>query len=289
MKFLPASALCLILLIVRAFAQEETVRVEFVDSATKTVFAVSEMSPGKLPGKFTAGDVLAIKGEKWMVLSADPAAKSDFVKTGKLTLVLSKAGDARPGRNLSTLFSMPTISGGIGSSTGAVPAGAVIIRIHEDDWRQVEFVSTSSEKDIDAEFADIHNVRVNERQPGGYSDLFVRERIPAPVRNCALRGVRELIPAARKLDAVGYLHESGIVPHSFAWAVDASLVIWGIAGDDGNVTQLCLIGAPRKENIAAISAALSRLTLKYDLYLVDWCKETRVHGSESDFEKYFGQ
>jgi hypothetical protein len=192
------------------------------------------------------------------------------------------------GADSGSLFSMPSVSGGIGNLSGTTPPGPDVFMIHEDDWRQVEFVSTDFEKDIDAEFADIHNVRVNERKPGGYTDLFVRERITDPVHNLTLKNVQELIPPVKQFSAVGFQRERGTVPHSFAWAVDGSLAVWGLTDDGGNVTQLCLVGAPQKEHAAAISAALSKLTLRYDLYLVDWCKEARVHGDVQDFEKYFG-
>ena len=268
-----------------ASAQEETVRVEFIDGGTKKVFGVSDMPVAKLPEKFDAGTMLDIQGQKWMVLSADPAAKGDFVKSGKLSLVLSNTSKAFPA---GTLFSMPSVSGGVGNVKGSAPPGENIFSIHENDWRQVEFVSTGYEKEIDAEFADIHNVRVNEHKPGGYSDLFVRERVEAPVRDLTLREVRELFPQAKQFDAVGFLHERGTVPRSFAWAMDEGLVVWGVTDEEGDVITLCLAGAPAKEHIAAISAALAKFVSRYDLYLVDWCGERRVRGDAADFEKYFG-
>ena len=287
MKILLVLAACLLAALTSAFAQDDTIRVEFVDGATKTIFAAANMPVAKLPDNFTPGIVLDIKGQKWVVLAAQPPAKSDFVQSGKLILLLAKAKNAPAATSLSTLFSMPTVSGGIGNVTGSTPPGDNIFSIHEDDWRQVEFVSLGSEKDIDAEFADIHDVRVNDSKPGGFTDLHVRERITDPVSNLTLKNVRELIPQVKAFDGVGFLHQRGTVPHSFAWAIDDGLIIWGVTDDNGNVIQLCLAGAPRKEDISAISEALTKFTLRYDLYLVDWCKETRVRGDVRDFEKYF--
>lgn len=267
-----------------AFAQDDIIRVQFVDSATKTIFAVAQMPAGKLPAKFDASTMLNIKGEKWVVLSADPPAKTDFLKTGRLTLVLAKADKMYPGGGLSSLFSIPSVSGGIPRAAGGAPPGDTIFSVHENDWRQVEFVSLGYEKEIDAEFADIRNVG---HKPGGYTDLFVRERIEEPVRHCTLRDVQELIPQVKNFQAVGFVREPGTIPRSFAWAVDGTLVIWGLTDGQGDVTELCLSGAPQKEHIATISAAFSKLTLRYDLYLVDWCRTARVRGDIRDFEKYF--
>lgn len=273
-----------------------TIDVTLIDSATKAAFAVWKTTPDQLPDQFAPNALLSIKGAKWTVLSADPPAKAAFLQTGKLTLLLAKADDtatpaspaaSAPASALSKLFSMPSVSGGIGHVSGPIQPGPNIFSIQEDDWRQVEFVSTDNEKDIDAEFADIHKIIADDNRGAGYSDLQVRERIAEPVHDCTLHDVRELIPQVRKYDAVGFLHETGTVANSFAWAVDDGLVIWGITDGNDNIVQLCLAGAPRRENIPAISAALSKLTLRYDLYLVDWCRETRIHGDIPAFEKYF--
>lgn len=272
----------------RAFAQGDTVHVEFIDSATKAVFAESDMPVEKLPDGFAANALLDIKGEKWLVVSSSPATKIEFVKTGKLSLFLSRAEKPQPVKPAPNVYSKPTLSGRIASLAGDTPpARPDVFYITEAGWRQVEFVSTDFDTEIAAEFEGIHKARATAVQ-GGYGDFFVRSRIPAPVRNCTLRQLGELVPSAKRFTAVGFTGRTGTLPRSFAWVMDTGLVIWGLADESGNITLLCLAGAPPREHIAQVSDMLSKLTQRYDLAFVDWCAGTRIHGGAPDFEKYFG-
>jgi hypothetical protein len=268
----------------KPFARKPTIHVKFINGKDNSVFAASDMLPEQLPDTFALNTNLDIKGEKWSVVSTDPLTKSDFLKTGKLSIVLSKIVKMPPG---DLLYSLSTISDDIGAVAGDTLPGEDVFSIHEDDWRQAEFVAQGYEKLIDEEFADIHNIRVNEWTGTGFKKLHVRVRIPEPLQNCTLADVEALIPQPKKFVGVGFLRTQGIVPHSFAWMMNGGLVIWGVTDDAGNIMRLCLSGAPEKKDVAAVGDAFSKLTHQYGLYFVDWRKEVRIQGDASAFERYF--
>lgn len=288
---LPAFAI-LCALAAAAFAQEPVapVHVQFIDSATNMVFTTSNMPPDKLPEGFAVNAVLNIGGQKWSVVSANPAAKADFLKTGSLILVLTRVPDAAPAAaNKGMMFDVPSVSGDIAEANAPAPPGDMLF-LRKNDWRQIEFVSTVFEKEIATEFASIHAIRLAGvgGPGGGFPELNVRQEIPLPVKDCIPRDIESLLPQIKHFAALGFQKQHGAVPHSFAWAVDRGLMLWGLTDDEGNVTTLCLAGTPEKQDVPAISEALARLTVKYDLYLVDWCREVKLHGDAQEFEKYFG-
>ncbi|HWB61170.1 MAG TPA: hypothetical protein VG733_16935 [Chthoniobacteraceae bacterium] len=288
MKPFITAALLLSAVFTHAFAQEEAVHVQFIDNATGKVFGTADMPASTMPAKFDVGTALNIKGVIWKVVSSDPATREDFAKTGKLTLVVSKPEETSPAKPVLPTFAKPTLSGHILRATGDTPPGPGIFSIREADWRQVEFVSTTFAKEIGDEMNHIHAVRAGMNKNGTFDDIYSRSGIPVPVHDLTLKNMQELLPVLKKFQAVGYQGSPGTVPHSFAWVVDPGFILYGMADDDGNVNMLCVAGTPSKEHVAAISAALSKLTQKYDLYLVDWCKETRLDGDVPGFEKYFG-
>jgi hypothetical protein len=272
----------------RVRASEQSIRVEFINAADNSVIGTSEMLPAQLPDTFAINTNLDIKDQKWSVQSAEPAEKAQFLKTGKLRLVLSRVTLVNPA---DILFSLPTISNDIGNSQGDTLPNDAIFAIHEDDWRQVEFVSTQFNSGIDQEFADIQRIWTSERSGPAFKKLHIRKRIPEPLADSSLHldDLREIIPPGKQFDAVGFLRTRGTIPQSFAWSVCDNFVAWGIVGPDGRILRFCLSGMPDPDEISAISASLAKLTEHHRLHFVDWCRTTKIHSDARAFESYFAQ
>ncbi|MFN9986109.1 MAG: hypothetical protein ACK52S_11200 [Pirellula sp.] len=66
------------------------VAVAFVDEATGTVFARSNMPVDKLPDSFEIDTTLHLGATDWSVVCAEPSIKAEFSKTRKLTIRLRK-------------------------------------------------------------------------------------------------------------------------------------------------------------------------------------------------------
>src|SRR6266536_3546171 len=113
---------------------ERTIRVELINGADNSIIAMSDMLPAQLPDNFAINTTLDFKNQKWSVQSADPSEKTQFLKAGKLRLVLSRLTTVNPA---DLLFSLPTISDDIGNAQGNTLPNATVFAIHEDDWREI--------------------------------------------------------------------------------------------------------------------------------------------------------
>lgn len=66
------------------------VAVTFIDDASNETFAQSNMPPSNLPDSFATETTLHIGDGDWSVVQAVPPSKTEFTKTGKLTLRLRR-------------------------------------------------------------------------------------------------------------------------------------------------------------------------------------------------------
>ena len=263
-----------------------TIRVEFINGADHSIIAVSDMLPAQLPDTFAINTTLDIKDQKWSVLSAEPLEKTQFLKAGKLRLVLSHLTLANPA---DALFSLPTISDDIGNARGDTLPNDTVFAMHEDDWRQVEFVSARFSSEINQEFADIQQIWNSEKSGPRFKKTHVRKRIPEPLAQSSLYldDLNRIFTPQKRFEAVGFLRTVGIIPQSFAWSVSRHLVMWGIVDSNAKVVRLCVSGLPEPDQTAAISAGLATLTERYQLRFIDWCHTTAIHSKAQAFENYF--
>lgn len=271
-----------------ASCSKNTVHVEFINAKDNSVIAVSDMKPEQLPESFAINTTLDMKNSKWSVQSADPVEKSKFVKTGKLRVVLSPITMMPPGE---ILFSLATISDDLGGVAGDALPGEKILAIHEDDWRQVEFVSQNFTNELAQELAGIQNIYQNQRSGVGFKKVHVRKRIPSPLENqsIALSDLETIFHPQAKFDSVGFQRTRGTIPNSFAWKLDRSLIIWGVTDNSGKVVRLCVRGIPESGNVVRFSETFSALNSRYKLVFVDWCKATSGLSDAQAFAKYFGK
>jgi hypothetical protein len=116
----------------------ETVAVVFVDELTGKQIASSDMQLDQLPDTFALDTTLDMAGAPYVVVRAEPTTKAEFSKTKRLSIGLRRLESLDPKK---ILFSLPTISGSALPKTVAIAARNDIVTIHEDDWRQCEFVS----------------------------------------------------------------------------------------------------------------------------------------------------
>lgn len=230
------------------------IRVELVDAGTGQVIARAELPVEQLPESFEADTTLHLGGDDWSVESAEPMTRAEYVASGKLRVVMRKLERVDP---KAILFSLPTIENTlppIGAGEGdALP-------LHEDDWRQLELVSSALEPEIAAELADIR-AALTTRKGAGYEKLHVRSRIAKPLagREIQLAALATALgDPARGQVAIG----GGLVVGGFAYPVDDG-VVYG--HEDGGLVQvLALLGEPDPKLVA-----FAKL---HDLVLVTWCR-----------------
>lgn len=83
------------------------------------------------------------------------------------------------------LFSMPTINDALPSNLGSASPGDDCYQMHEDDWRQFEFVSAVFSSELADEIGAIDKIWTEQSVPVGEHSAFraihVRQAIPTPL------------------------------------------------------------------------------------------------------------
>ena len=278
--------LSLISSLIGTSCSKKTVHVEFINAKDKSVVAVADMSPERLPDSFAIDTTFTLKDQKWSVESADPIEKNKFVQTGKLRVVLSPITMAPPD---DILFSLATISDDISGPRGNALPSERIFALHEDDWRQVEFVSQSFDPEVEQELLDIRNIYKNERDGIGFKKVHLRKRIPNPFKNqpISLPAIEAIFQPKERFEAVGFFRARGTIPQSFAWKLDSNLVLWGLTDNNGNIMCLCISGLPEGENIASFAKLIASFNSQNKVMFVDWCRATKITSDLQAFGAYF--
>jgi hypothetical protein len=264
----------------------DTVRVDFINGRDNAVIGTSDVPLAQLPESFRVSTTLNLAGKQWSVSSATPPDKVDFARTGQLRIVLSEIMHSPPGE---ILFSLPTISDDCGQATGNVLPHDGHFQIHEDDWRQVEFVAESFREAVAQELNDICAIHNQERVGLAFRRIHIRRRIPQPLSGVSLRmeEVVRFFPKHSDFDAVSFLNARGTIPGSFAWKSTLGPVVWGLADEKGNVAVLCL--AIDSDRADQLPDAISKLTQQMRLYLVDWCRAAAIGGNAAEFREYLDE
>jgi hypothetical protein len=249
----------------------QTVTVTLTDEATGETLAVSSVPVAQLPDTFALDTSLQIGGSRYAVVRAEPPTKAQFASEKRLTLFLRKVEAVDP---KDILFSLPTICGAaLPESAPGKPAGAVAV-LHEDDWRQCEFVALDHAQAISAELDAIQQIYATASAEAGWRKLHVRERIPHPLpRGLAWRAVTAHLGPHHALGGVAFGDDRRPVKGAVAVTLRNGAILWGIEAA-GELTVLSL------QNGAGASpstvAALKRVADELSLFLVDWCR-CRVH------------
>jgi hypothetical protein len=265
-----------------AMADPAIVSVEFVDASSGEIFARTRMPADQLPPSFGPDTPVDIAGNAWSVVRADPPTAAEFSAAGRLVLTLHRIERVSPH---DMLYSLPTICDALPAAAPHAPRGDCLT-LHEDDWRQVELVSAGLDGVVQAEFAAIRLIFMDQAVAGpdgrvvGFRRLHVRAEPAAPLA-CALPAAElpHRLPAVRRsysCVAVGGAAAAG----AFAFGL-GPLCLYGVAAAEA-VTVLGLHPDTRGTRAVVDNAAagLASLMRTYDLTLVDWCRRASV-GPES--------
>lgn len=249
------------------------ITLELIDHATGEIFAESEVALESLPERFEGMETtLQVGGADWQVVGADPSTRAEAAKAKRVQLVLRKVVAVDP---KSVLFSLPTIVDALPGETVAPPGAEVSIRLHGDDYRQVEFVHASQGLEVDAELADIARIKAEHRKGSGFDAIHVRKRIAEPLAGVKLRRA-ELEAALGTTSRLWAFKGGGVVADGYALP-DAEAVVYGVA-HEGFVETLCVYGM-----LPDVVGRLHGVALAHGLLLVDWCAGQRLRAHEAGF------
>lgn len=263
----------------------QTIRVEFVNAQDNQVFATADVPVSQLPQSFEQATTMHLGSDDWQVVKAEPLTAAEFQKTGKLRLTLSKVESVNP---KDILYSLPTICDEIPATFPGSVAKEPVFRIHEDEWQQVEFVSTKYTDHIRTQLEAIAGIYQNHRVGAGFNHIHVRQPVSPPVAsNPALRQIRAYFPAdARQYQSVSYPDSKEMIPDSFAWEV-APFIVYG-HGDGVDTLALHYIKNPATITPDTVER-LYHLMGDHDLMLVDWVRVGAIPASMEALQNYFGR
>jgi hypothetical protein len=234
-----------------------TIRVQLIDATTQKLLAEADLPADQLPESFEASTTLHIGGDDWHVEQAEPVTRAEYVASGRLRLVIHKITYVDPKE---LLFSLPTLANELPAMRDGDASAALVL--HEDDWRQVELVSSRFEPEIAAELAAIRVIYAA-RKGVAFEKLHVREHIPEPLAGVALSV--DQIKAALGGDVarreLAIRDTPGVVEGGFAFLVDGGAVY----GYELNDRVACICVHRMEPDV------LFELASAHALVLVDWC------------------
>jgi hypothetical protein len=228
-----------------------TIHVVLINAATQQVFGEVELPAERLPETFAVATTLHLGDADWNVEHAEPATRAEYVVARRLRLVIREIKRVDP---MTILFSLPTIENMLPPMQDG---NGDAVRLHEDDWRQLELVTAELEPAIEAELAAIREIHA-ERDGVGFRRLHVRERIPDPLAGADIK--LDAVRRGRRRD-VGFEGRAGIVVGGFAFD-DGDGAIYG--REDGG--RVVVLGAWRTE-----PGTLIDLAREHRLVIVHWC------------------
>lgn len=259
-----------------------TIRVEFVDNATKTVFAQTDISPERLPASFEAETTMYLGDQDWLVVSATPMTSAEFRKSGHLRLVMDriKKTTIDPSK---LLFSIPTISDSLPApADGTTKLGKRVLELHEDDWRQIEFYALALESVVAGHLAAVRDVHGTARSGPGFTRIHVRkacEALLAPAQ-CS---IRELLaacpPGSERLDGLALRGLAGTVTRGFAIRLPSLATLYGTT-QEARVETLAIQPPDGKAFDVRDLAGLEGFWRERRLGVVNWCAAQQL-GTEA--------
>lgn len=248
------------------------ITLELIDAASGAVLATEQTSLDALPEAFEGVEThLSIGDVQYHVVGADPSTRELIAAAGRVRLLLTRVAETDP---RAILFSVPTLENG-SAPIDATRAADDAIKLHEDDWRQIELVQADQLAAVDEELQEISALKAVAHVGSGYSKLHVRRRVPTPLvgATVSLRELRDALDAPQRDLAIRGV---GVVRDGFALPLGDAMV-YGTA-PDGVVTTLAVQGIADD-----VVPALHPIALRHKLLLVEWCIPRRLRAHEAGF------
>lgn len=147
------------------------------------------------------------------------------------------------------------------------------LRFHEDEWRQIEFISKGQKASINTEIEKIKDVYDNHTHKGGsytaFKKVAVRELITQPLTVDFAKLKSYFTDNDLELVGVSLDNHLGQVKSGFSFTIDG-ITYYGLLDGNNNVITFCIYSADSQESLKASADNLSYILETENLYLVDW-------------------
>jgi len=167
------------------------------------------------------------------------------------------------------LFTTPTIDNALPQFKEKTDTCAFF---HEDEWRQIEFVSKNQKASIDIEIAKIKDIVDNQSLKGesymGYKNIAVRELITEPLSIDFSLLKSYLTGKPIKMQGLGLDNNPGQVKGGFFFNING-VNYYGVS-ENNIVKTFCIYSADSKQDLKASTESLAKFLATEKLYLIDW-------------------
>ncbi len=248
-----------------------TIRIEFVDAASGRPVGRTDVPRKDLPSGFGRQESVEIEGRPYAIERCEPSEIDDLASLKSVRLFVRPI---RPVDPADILCSLPTICDPI-PPVVRTACGPRVLRLHEDDWRQVELVARAHEHQVDVCLGQIRRIHRDFRKGPGFTQLHVRSEVPLPLGGLRLELAQVRPPGARAFDGLSYLDADGIIAAGFAFETASGLAVYGETAE-GALTAFGLHGAVAAED----AKCLAGLAGAHGLLLVDWCRAVKRAAGE---------
>lgn len=263
----------------------KTVEVTLIELGKDEAFGVSPVPVDQLPDTFEINTTLHLGDVDWQVVEARPATKAEFRETGKVTVVLAKQEifNIDPTK---VLFGLPTISSDMALVEDVASLENVLV-LHEDDWRQFEFLSASLHELVQQEVQDILAIYHTQREESGFKQIHVRKRIAEPLLDVALplESLAQAFGVEKRFSGVAFNNAAATIVNGFAWQTASGWIFWGQTDAQGNLAVLCLL-PPHDADAAIMAKKIDDFVLAHALLLIDWVNVRQYGKGEDSFSLY---
>jgi len=241
--------------------ENNKIKVQFIDNSNGQTIGVAALMAEQLPETFSVSTTMHIRDDDWSVEEAIPENSMDFIKSKSLILKMRKVEKMNPN---DIWFTLPTISNEFPLTVATAKQTEYDIQIHEDDYRQNEFLNMSALPLIEQEFIGIKDIWENHRKQSDKYTLFkkchVRKIIGLP--NLAINFSK--LKTVLNCNAVGQVLINGSTLKNGFAVKTKNTTYFGIVNNN-IVTELCI--AQWNENT---TSEILEINKTFNMLFVNW-------------------
>lgn len=241
---------------------DKRIKVTFINHATSETIGISKMPSDKLPETFENSTTLQILDKDWHVIKAEPLNKQEFMVTKKITLHLAEVGFVDPNN---ILYTVPTLSNELPEMTDKKLFADFVLELHEDDWRQIEFLPVDRLPAIQEEMVAVEAILFPDDETErsfGYKSIHVRSKLGSRHLSIPFADFCALVNIEAK-GAIAISGYSGFVENGFSIRSSSYTYYGTLEGEV--IKDLCL------DRLEDVGDEFATITGKFNLLLVSWC------------------
>jgi len=264
---------------------EPIIEVVFLNAEDESRIAGGNIPASQLPETFAKNTVMHIGEQPWQVVKADPVTAEEFIESGKLTLTCAKIEYIS---DKGILYSLPTFNESM-PETGETAPEENVFTLHEDDWRQMEFISSSYMEAINEELRAIMAIYQNHQEEAGFSHVHVRKAVKHPLNTTfSLDTLKQFLPPdVKEASAVVFAQDENRIKDVFALNI-SPLVLYGQFAKAGHINRLGMqfIDTPAN-TLPYVLDGIVNFMRDYNLVFVDWVRLQIIPPDTIGFQDYF--